>query len=200
MDTDTPQNRSDFENPEPTADLNAGAYVDDTGLNEFSVNQTSTPGPSLAPMETDAPQTHGVSNMESNQQTTLVDMQTRANVDANPSPQSSPDDVPPPWVIRIGQEFLSAFHTQQEQDRVCFSLNDLSSNYSLIFTGRIEQHANWVERGYREDDGRHRTTRFSRKNYAGPIGLSAAKYTYSQAQAPTIPQCIRWRHRGIPCR
>jgi hypothetical protein len=162
METDTPMSSqvrptTDFEDPEPTANVNAGAYVDDVGLGEFSVNQTSSLGLST-PMETDVPP-HDASSpslgghIESNQSTTPVGYPSNASsqalgVSPNPSPLPGPGDMPPPWVIRIGQEFLAAFQAQQAQDRVCLISKYLSFSHSFVFIGRVEQHADWIKRGH----------------------------------------------------
>jgi hypothetical protein len=130
----------DVEHAEPTINVDAQGYVNDSDRNNSNVNPTSSPGQSLAPMETDA-SPHFGTHEKSNHQTSPVDGPTQVstqatgvNVDANASsqPSSGSNDVPPAWVIRLGQQFLDAFHAQQAQDRVCFSSEYLAESFIYL--------------------------------------------------------------------
>jgi len=117
------------------SDRDDGAYVDDAGLNGFQIDPTSTaaaqPSQSSAPMEADAtsqPSKQPVGeNMRSDvaqqrdKDPDCISKQSIADNTVSNHPQSvpsSPDSVPPPWVIQMGREFLVALNAQQAQDRV----------------------------------------------------------------------------------
>jgi hypothetical protein len=138
METDVPphpENQTVLDDMEIDAARKRGdAYVDDTGLNEFrvdQVNQTSTtPQPSTS-METDVTIQLSKQPVEENMGSDVAQQQDKGPTNVSeqsiptgiapnypqPSP-SDPDSEPPAWVIRMGREFLVALNAQQAQDRV----------------------------------------------------------------------------------